>query len=191
MAQGPPYYLTAGNKWLPIYHSPEAWQVRGPTYPMEAPKPPPGKSVYWWLQPKSTWPYRDEMPWEKKSFGAWPSSKITMSDDLLSIWPGPAPHPPWGYIKLKMPGERDLSVNEIPLTRWRIHMRYLSPDEMKVMTTVTPFGPRYFLQSQNWEFKENEYKEYRKALKAKKVDEFMAQLERFPAGLNRSAFPTR
>jgi hypothetical protein len=112
MPMGPPYYLMPGNKWLPIYYPPESWQVRDDTFPMEAPTPPEGKAVYWWLQPRETWPFRDEMPWEQKILGAWPSSKITMAEDLSipSVWPDPKHAPPCGYIKLKMPVEPDTKL---------------------------------------------------------------------------------
>jgi hypothetical protein len=168
-------YLLPGSKWLPIYTAPQSWQVVSspPAFDESsnrvAPEPPPGKAVYWWLQPKEIWPYRDEMPWESKQLGAWPSSKIAMSEDLKpSIWPGPHRAPKFGFIKLKMPGEPNRSFNEIPFTHFKIHTRYLSPDEMKVMTTITPFGPRYYLQSENWEYKELEYKQFKVALGAKR-----------------------
>jgi hypothetical protein len=91
---GPPYYLMPGDKWLPIITPPQDWQVVSSPPQFDefghrvAPKPPPGKAVYWWLQPRETWPYRDEMPWESsKQLGTWPSSKVSMWDDP-SIWPG-------------------------------------------------------------------------------------------------------
>lgn len=168
MPMGPPYYLMPSSKWLPVYYPPESWQVRDNTFPMEAPKPPPGKAVYWWLQPKETWPYPDEMPWESKQLGCWPSSKITMSDDLFGIWPGPRRAPKFGYIKLKMPGEPGRSFNDIPFTNFRIYTRWISPDEMKVMTMITPFGPRCYMRSQNWAYKEYEYSEFKAGLKARR-----------------------
>jgi hypothetical protein len=181
MAQGPPYYLTPGDKWLPIHYWPESWQkISSPPAFDEfgnrvAPKPPEGKAVYWWLQPKETWPYRDEMPWEQKVLGAWPSSKVTMSDDLRYIWPGKQrPHPPWGYIKLVMSGTPDFSGDQTPkgnqilFNHFKIHMRWISPDEVRVMTALTPLGPRYYLRGQNWDFKELEYKQFRRVVRERR-----------------------
>ena len=116
--------------------------------------------VRWWKQPKDTRPYKT--PFEPKVFGAWPASQVTMAEDLApSIWPGRANVPPWGFIKLVMPGTPDISGDQNPknhhihMTGWKIHMRYLSMTQQKVMTVVTPFGPRYFLQSKDWEQHQN------------------------------------
>jgi hypothetical protein len=70
MPMGRPYYFMPGNKWLPILTPPQDWQkISSPPAfdefgDRQAPKPPERNAVYWWLQPKDTWPYRDEMPWE-------------------------------------------------------------------------------------------------------------------------------
>jgi len=177
MAQGPPYYYTAANKWLPIHLGPQSWQVttldeHGNRI---AAQPPPGEAVYWWLQPKETWPYRSEMPWEGKLFGAWPASKITMPEDLRYVWPGQRrPVPPWGYIKVKMPGTPDASGDQTPkgnqilFMNMKIHMRWISPDEMKVKTAITPMGPRYYAQSSGWSQHEYDYREFRTVLRMRR-----------------------
>jgi hypothetical protein len=128
MPWGPLYYLMPASKWLPIYKGAEPWEVI--TFPPAfdelgrrlAPKPPEGTIIDWWKMPKDTWPL--EAPWEPKVFGCWPASKITMSEDLKpSIWPGPHRSPPFGFIKLKMPGEKDTTGLQIPFTNFKIHMR--------------------------------------------------------------------
>jgi hypothetical protein len=171
----PVKYFTAAYKWLPIQYPPEPWQVRDATYPIQAPMPPPGLPVYWWKLPRETWPYKDEMPWEQKSFGAWPASQITMAEDLKpSIWPGPQTTPPWGFIKIRMPGPPDISGdqnpkgNQIAFMNMKIHMRYLSPDEMKVKTAITPMGPKYYFQSEGWNKYELDYREFQVALRMKR-----------------------
>jgi hypothetical protein len=151
MPIGPPYYLMPAAKWFPIYWPNEDWEVV-PFPPAFnefgnrlAPKPPDGAIGPWWMLPKSEWPIK--APWEQKWLGAWPASKITMSEDLKpSIWPGGHRSPPWGFIKLEMPRERDTSVNEIPFTNWRIHMRpYLGPiQHMKTRTQVNALGEPSF-----------------------------------------------
>src|ERR1700733_7285043 len=111
-------YLTPVPKWLPIYAPLDDWEKT----PLDslgnrvAPQPPEGLPVYWWKLPRSTWPYRDEMPWEAKLFGAWPASQVLMAEDLSipSVWPGPKRAPPFGYIKLKMPGTPDVSGYQGP-----------------------------------------------------------------------------
>jgi hypothetical protein len=140
-----------------------------------APLPPPGQPVYWWLLPKETWPYSEDMPWEEKILGAWPASQITMPEDLHNIWPGKQrSHPPFGFIKLKMPGTPDISGDQgpkgyqIPFVNMKMHMRWISPDEMKVKTAITPLGPRYYFQAKGWEQHESDYKEFRRAMRARR-----------------------
>jgi hypothetical protein len=112
-----------------------------------------------------------------KSFGAWPASQVAMSDDLPpSIWPGPKRVPPFGYIKIKMAGQPDTKGYQIPFVNMKMHMRYLSPDEMKVKTAITPLGLRYYLQSDNWTQYEYDYKEFKAAISAKRKERFMGML---------------
>jgi hypothetical protein len=183
----PVKYLLPSFKWLPDYVSPDPWQVIGPpstiTDPRSAPLPPPGLPVYWWLLPKETWPYRSEMPWEAKVSGAWPASQVTMAEEP-SIWPGKYTTPPWGFIKIRMPGTPDISGdqspkgNQIAFMNMKIHMRYLSPDEMKVKTAITPLGPRYYFQNKNWTQYEYDYQEFRavlKELRQKRLREMIAK----------------
>jgi hypothetical protein len=75
--------------------------------------------------------------------------------------------------------------NQIPLTHWRIHMRHLSPDEVRVMTAITPMGPRYYLQSPGWEQHEADCKEFKAVLRAKrraKVEAMLAEI--IASGMN-------
>jgi hypothetical protein len=140
-----------------------------------APKPPDGATGPWWkILPKDQWPI--EAPWSSKVFGAWPASQITMSEDLPpSIWPGGHRTPPFGFIKLKMPGQRITSDNEIPFPNWKIQMRpELGPiHHMRVMTRNTPMGQKFYLIDRNWDHAEYNYLEYRKALKQMKKEKFM------------------
>ena len=123
------------TKWLPIYLPPEPWEIiaNPPTNPRQAPQPPAGQAVYWWKLPKSTWPYRDEMPFEPKVLGALPASQISMPEDLQN-WP------PLGVIKLKVPGQIISSGQQISFMNMQIHTRRISPDEMKVKTAITPLA---------------------------------------------------
>jgi hypothetical protein len=171
-------------KWFPLYWPNEDWEVISfpPAFDefgnRVAPKPPDGAIGPWWkMLPKDQWPV--QAPWGQKWFGAWPASKVTMAEDLPpSIWPGPRPVPPFGHIKLMMPGEPDQKGNSIPFNHMRMHMR---PDfgpiyHMKIMTRDTPMGQRFFLIDRNWDYAEYNYLEYRKALKRRKMEEFMQLL---------------
>ena len=109
------------------------------------------------------------MPWEPKIFGALPASKISIPEDLQN----PSP---FGYIKLKVPGQTISASQQISFMNMRIHTRRLSPDEMKVMTAITPLGPRYYIKSHNWEQHEMEYKEFQAALRAKRRERVMDML---------------
>ena len=138
-------YLLPVYKWWPIYWPPQEWQVREfpPSWPRQAPKPTPGTAVPWWLAPKSTWPY--PLPSEPKVFGAWPSSLVAMPEDLIN-------HPPFGYINLKVPGQQgDTNGFQIPFNNMSIHYRWLSLTQMAVETIVTPFGPKFYLKSADWD----------------------------------------
>jgi hypothetical protein len=170
-------YLMPANKWLPIYAPLDDWEktTLDSLGNRVAPQPPPGEAVYWWKLPRETWPYKDEMPWEGKVPGTWPASQVTMAEDLKpSIWRGAYTVPPFGFIKLKMPGTLDVSGDQTPLgnqiafMNMRIHMRHISPDEMKVKTAITPMGPRYYFQSEGWSQYEFDYKEFKNALRARR-----------------------
>jgi hypothetical protein len=176
-------YLMSTFKWLPLYAPNESWETISfpPAFDefgnRQGPKPPDGEAVYWWKLPKETWPYRDEMPWEPKILGAWQASQITMADDLPpSIWPGKPNVPPFGFIKLKMPGESDISGNQIAWIHMHIHARRISPDEMKVKTAITPLGPRYYLQSDNWKQYEYTYQQFRRAISARRRERFIGMV---------------
>ena len=142
MAWAVPYLLPVW-KWWPTYWPPAEWQVRDATVPMEAPQPPPGVQVPWWLQPKSTWPY--PLPFEPKVFGCWPASLVAMPEDLQN-------NPPFGYISLKVPGQQgDTSGFQIPFNNMSIHYRWLSLTQMAVQTVITPMGPKFYLKSTDWD----------------------------------------
>jgi hypothetical protein len=177
-------YLLPAVKWFPLYWPHEEWEVISfpPAFDSNgnrlAPKPPDGATGPWWkMLPKSEWPIA--APWEPKWFGAWPASKVMMSEDLKpSIWPGGHRAPPWGFIKLAMPGEPAKKGNQITFTNWRIHMRpYLGPiHHMKIMTRQTPMGQRFYMIDKNWNKYEYEAQQYRAALKARKQEQFMQTL---------------
>jgi hypothetical protein len=157
----PVKYLLPAIKWFPLYWPNGEWEVRSfpPSWPMEAPQIPDGLAIPWWKAPKDTWPY--QTPFEPKIFGAWPASQISTPGDVRN-------HPPFGYIKLKMPGQIVTSGNAIPFTNMKMYMRHLSSTQMKVMTIVTPFGPKFYLKSEDWDKYEKEYREHRAARKAKR-----------------------
>jgi hypothetical protein len=109
-----------------------------------------------------------------------------MSEDLPpSIWPGGHRAPPFGFIKLKMPGGPDISGdqnpkgNQIPFTNWRIHVR---PDlgpihHMKMLTQVNALGEtKFYMIDKNWNKYEYEAQQYRAALKARRQENFMELL---------------
>jgi hypothetical protein len=130
------------------------------------------------MLPKDQWPIR--APWAQKVFGAWPASQITMSEDLPpSIWPGGRRAPPFGFIKIKMPGERNTSKNEIPFNHMRMHMR---PDlgpihHMRIMTQSNSLGEtKFYMIDRNWDKYEYDHKMYRAALKARRQERILEML---------------
>ena len=134
--------------------------------------------------PKDQWPI--EAPWEGKVFGAWPASKVTMAEDLApSVWPGPKRVPPFGFIKIKMPGTPDVSGyqgpkgNQIPLTHMKMHMRpEIGPiHHMKIMTRINALGEtKFYPIDKNWDQHEYLAQEYRAALKARKRERVMTMI---------------
>ena len=184
-------YLLAVAKWFPIYWPKGEWEIISSPPAFDefgnrvAPKPPDGAIIPWWKMPKSEWPI--EAPWEGKVFGAWPASQITMAEDLSipSVWPGPMRAPPFGFIKIKMPGVPNISGDQnpkgrqIPFTNMRIHMR---PDfgpihHMKMLTQVNALGEtKFYMIDDNWNKYEYEAQQYRAALKAKREERFMKML---------------
>jgi hypothetical protein len=141
------------EKWLPVNVSPAsdpkaatpsdpAWQVI--TTPNEPAKPPVGLPVYWWLHPKADWPYAT--PWAKKQFGTFPPMQTWM-------WEHHTDHfPPGGIIKTHMAGQKVVEATErISFQNIKMHMRHLSPDEVKLKIAVTPFGKRYYAQGKSWD----------------------------------------
>lgn len=163
----PVKYLLPAAKWFPIYWPNADWKVVPfPPTPGVGPVPPDGAILQWWDLPKDQWPVA--APWEPKVFGAWPASQISTSEDLVN-------HPPFGFISLKVPGQLITSGNEIPFVNFQIHTR---PDgleyfnRMKIMSRQTPMGQKFYLIDENWEFAEYNYREYRKAIKAKRQERF-------------------
>lgn len=135
---------------------------------------------------KDQWPI--EAPWEPKWFGAWPASQVTMAEDLSipSVWPGPKRAPPFGFIKIQMPGPSEINGvwnnpkgNQIPFSNMRIHMR---PDfgpihHMKMLTEVNALGEtKFYMIDKNWEKYEYDSQEYRKILKQRKKEKIMQML---------------
>ena len=171
-------YLMPAVKWFPLYWPNAEWEV----VPFNG--PPDGAIIPWWKMPKDQWPV--EAPWEPKWFGAWPASKVTMAEDLApSVWPGQPNVPPFGFIKIKMPGAPDVSGdqtpkgNQIPFVNMRMHMR---PDfgpihHMKIMTRINALGEtKFYMIDKNWEQHEYLVREYRAALKARKRERVMAMI---------------
>jgi hypothetical protein len=188
------------NKYIPIYLGPDWWQVTtlDSFGNRIAPLPPEGLAVDWWRVPREFSPYKNEMPYEDKSFGAWPASKVTMPEDLRYIWPGQRrPVPPWGYIKVKMPGTPDVSgVQEpkgyqIPFNHMRMHMRWMSPDEMKVKVAITPRGPRYYFPGNDLDKDGLDYKQFQYALKMRRKRRLQQILAREIARSGGSPKPSR
>jgi hypothetical protein len=113
-------YLMPAVKWFPLYWPNAEWEVVSFPPALDefgnrvAPKPPDGATGPWWkMLPKDQWPIA--APWSSKVFGAWLASQITMSEDLPpSIWPGGHRTPPFGFIKIKMPGTPDISRDQNP-----------------------------------------------------------------------------
>jgi hypothetical protein len=175
--------LTPVPKWLPLYAPLDDWErtTLDSSGNRIAPLPPEGIPVYWWKLPREYWPYKNEMPWEDKIFGAWPASQVLMPEDLPpSIWPGGNRAPKFGFIKLKMDGELDgvYSGHQIAFMDMHIHMRWISPDEMKVKTAITPMGPRYYFQAPGWEQHITDYKEFQIALRARRRGRIQQMLAR-------------
>jgi hypothetical protein len=169
MSWGPQYLLPA-EKWWPLYWPNAEWMVMPfpPAFDANgnrlAPVPPDGTPLHWWQMPKDQWP---ASAWEPKIFGAWPASKITMAEDLSipSVWPGPMRAPPFGFIKIKMPGTPDISGdqtpkgNQIPFVNMKMHMRphWVSHfNHLKIISRDTPMGEKFYLMDHNWE----QYDEY-------------------------------
>lgn len=162
-------YLLPVYKWWPLYWPNEEWEVVSgpPSFPREAPQPPEGLAIPWWKASKDMWPY--QTPFEPKVFGAWPASQISTPNDLQN-------NPPFGLIKLKVPGESQTSGNQIAFTQMKMHMRYLSITQMKVTTIVTPFGPKFYIKSENWNQHEKQAAEIRAAMKRKWRDKLAEQI---------------
>jgi hypothetical protein len=157
-------------KWFPIYWPNAEWRViPSPPTPGVAQQPPNGAILQWWELPKDQWPL--QAPWGEKSLGAWPASKLMMSEDFVN-------NPPFGYIKLKMPRQIIASGHQISFFNMKMHMR---PDfgpinHMKLLTRDTPMGTKFYLIDQNWDYAEYDYKKYREALRARKMEKYMEQL---------------
>jgi hypothetical protein len=172
-------YLLPAHKWFPIYWPNAEWEVVtiAPSW-LNPPKPPDGAIIPWWKMPKDQWPI--EAPWEPKWFGAWPASKVMMSEDLPpSIWPGGHRTPPFGFIKLKMPGEDDQKGYQIPFNHMRMHMRpEIGPiHHMKIMTRINSFGEtKFYVIDKNWDQHEWDHKQYRAAMRARNRERVMEML---------------
>jgi hypothetical protein len=138
--------LYPAEKWLPLYAPNDPWEVvplaSDPNFPWA--KPPPGVPVYWWKHPKKDWPY--QTPGEPKIFGCFPAMQTWMADDHTHHFP------PLGIIKTHMAGQKVTEATErIAFQNIKMHMRHLSPDEMKLKMTVAPFGMRYRARGMAWD----------------------------------------
>jgi hypothetical protein len=193
-------YLIPAVKWFPLYWPNAEWKVVPfPPTPGKGPVPPDDALLQWWDLPKDQWPL--EAPWEPKLFGCWPASKVTMSEDLPpSIWPGGHRAPPFGFIKLRMPGTPDISGdqnpkgNQIFFTKMKMHMR---PDHMeyynrmKFVSHQTPMGQKFYLLDDNWNQHEYEAKEYRAAVKRRRQEKFREMLAAEIANYNGEPKPSK
>jgi hypothetical protein len=186
-----PQYLLPAEKWWPIYWPNAEWRVVQipPEFDefgnRKAPTPPDGTLLQWWQMPKDQWPV--DAPWDDKVFGAWPASKVTMSEDLPpSIWPSGHRTPPFGFIKIKMPGTPAISGDQnpkgyqIPFVNMRIHMRPQwgnYANRMRMRSYTNAFGElKFYILDQNWEEAEYDAQQYRKAMKQMQQERFRIML---------------
>jgi hypothetical protein len=180
-------------KWFPLYWPNETWEVRDLSFPMQRPQPPDGAIIPWWKMPKDQWPI--EAPWEHKVLGAWPASQITMSEDLPpSIWPRGHKTAPFGFIKLKMPREPDTSDHQIAFLNMKMHMApELGPiHHMKIMTQRNALGEtKFYMIDKNWNQYDYDYREYRKALREKRIEKYMEKLAAEIASYNGVPKPSK
>jgi hypothetical protein len=165
-------YLMPVYKWFPLYWPNGTWEIRGTEFPRQRPKPPEGLAVPWWKQPKEHWPhFQWGPPWEEKVFGAWPASQVSMAEDLQSI-------PPFGYIKAKMPGEPDISGNQIAWIKMKMHMRHVTSVEMQMMTVVDAFGvPKFYLKGEPWDQHQDGHRLLRAAINARRKEKYEQMLQ--------------
>jgi hypothetical protein len=174
-------YLMPVAKWFPIYWPNAEWEIVSfpPSVPRKPNPPPDGAIGPWWkMLPKDQWPIA--APWEEKIFGAWPASQIPVSEDLPpSIGPGGHRAPPFGFIKIKMPGEPNVKGNQIPFVNMKMHMR---PDfgpihHMRIQTQINALGEtKFYMIDKNWDKYEYEAQQYRTELKARKQERFIAMM---------------
>jgi hypothetical protein len=173
-------YLMPAVKWFPLIWPNAEWEVSDGTYPMKLGTPPDGAIVPWWKLPKDQRPV--EAPWGEKWLGAWPASQVTMSEDLTpSIWPGGHRAPPFGFIKLGMPGEPVAKHHQISFMNMRIQMR---PDighvghHLRIMSRNTKLGQKFYLIDRNWDKYEYDYKMLRAMFRHKRLKEIEAMIEK-------------
>jgi hypothetical protein len=101
-----------------------------------------------------------------------------MSEDLPpSIWPGGHRSPPFGFIKCLMPGQQGIAKEQqISFMHMKIH----TPPEItrfSVMARVNALGEtKFYSIDKNWEEAEYNFKEYRKAIKARRQAMFREML---------------
>jgi hypothetical protein len=177
-------YLLPAEKWLPPCWPPYEWEVRQPPFqPMRRPQIPEGFAAPWWYYPKDQWPYQP-VPWEPKIFGAFSARKVTMWPENL------VNYPPFGNIKVKTPTHHPHSIGSIKVhttpTPWldvtphpsvwaqgkfEEAMRQMS--RKRPIKLVTDEGTMTIksIRHANWKYKEDEYKEFRAAIKTKREAE--------------------
>jgi hypothetical protein len=188
-----PQYLLPVEKWWPIYWPNAEWEIISfpPAFDefgnRVAPQPPNGPIGPWWkMLPKSQWPI--QAPWEPKIFGAWPASKISMSEDLVI-------HPPFGVIKVKTPSDYSgiWPGRQASYMNMKMHMRpYIGPiHHLRILTRDTPMGQKFFLIDRNWDYAEYNYIEYRKALKEMKMEKYMELLAKEIASYDGQPKPSK
>jgi hypothetical protein len=116
------------EKWIPTCRPPQWYQVLDYSYGGR--RPPVPDDAPWDLQPKHTWPYFP-IPWEPKIFGAFPSMKFKMREDIgapLEDPPGPWPstpkYPPFGLSQVNTRPDGIYGVTPSPrMAAINVHMR--------------------------------------------------------------------
>jgi hypothetical protein len=194
MAWATSYWLpaeyTVQSKWPPY-----DWMTRQPPFqPFTLAHPPADFKGPWWFYPKSEWPAQYQTPFEPKIFGAFSARKVMMPKNLQGIPPfgyirvktpsdphsinpnsGKAPSPPTlTPIKVHMRQSAGLDINPNP-SLWQQEKLKVALQEMsrkRPIKLVTENGTITIksMRSANWGQHQNEMREYRAAIKAKREE---------------------
>jgi hypothetical protein len=108
--------------------------------------------------------------------------------------------PPFGYIKIRMPGTPDVSgeqnpkENQIPFVNMKIHMRphwVTHHNRLKIMSRQTPMGQKFYLMDDNWEQHEYEARQFRAAIKARMRERIIEMIAAEVVKTRRQPQPTK